>query len=130
MKKISGVYVLDTSDIKILVTVSELNKENYYPLNEGVYKILTGSEDPDIFEFRGLPTYKTLLSFSSKKVSRLILMLLRYNYLERIYDKVTNALYLKITVKGQLEIENYKKKHKYKFIKKENKKAPVIVKIC
>ncbi len=129
MKKQSNEYRLCTNDLKILETVSSLNKDNKYPLTELVYKILIGSEDQDIEEFKNLPTYKTLVSYPSKKVSRLVVMLIRYSFLERIYDEATNELYLKVAPKGEMELIKYHKKHKYKFTTKQVKKKPLYVTI-
>ena len=129
MKKERNVYILETTDYKILETVYLLNKYNYYPLAEGVYKILTGSDDDEIEEFKDFVTYKTLVSYSSKKVSRFIVMLLRYKYLERIYDEKTDKLYLKVSPKGEMELVNYHKKHKYNFVKKKVNKTKTIIKI-
>ena len=112
MKKVRSVYVLETSDLKILETVTFLNKDNYYPLPEGVYKILSGVDDEETEKFSELPTYKTLISYNSKKVSRLIVMLIRYHYLERVYDPVSDKLYLKVAPKGEVELVKYHKKHK------------------
>ena len=129
MKKERNVRVLETSDLKILETVSLLNKENYYPLSEGVYLILKGDEDEDIAKFSYLPTYKTLISFSQKKISRFIVMLLRYHYLERVYDEASDKLYLKIAPLGETELLKYHKKHKYKYSQKKVNKSPVIVRL-
>ena len=129
MRKERNVYVLETTDYKILETVALLNKDNYYPLAEGVYKILCGSDDEEIEPFKEFVTYKTLVSYSSKKVSRYIVMLLRYKYLERIYDEKSDKLYLKISVKGDLELRKYRKKHKYSFVKKKVNKSVTIVRI-
>jgi len=122
MRKQSNEYRLCTNDLKILETVSLLNKENKYPLGELIYKILIGSEEQEIEEFKNLPTYMTLVSYPSKKVSRLIVMLIRYSYLERIYDEASNELYLKIAPKGEMELIKYHKKHKYSFKVKQVKK--------
>ena len=62
MRKERNIYVLETSDLKILETVSLLNKEKYYPLAEGVFLILSGDDDEDIEKFSYLPTFKTLVS--------------------------------------------------------------------
>ncbi len=129
MKKERNVYILETADYKILQTVSLLNSEHYYPLPEGVFKILTGSEDDDVIAFKDYPTYKTLISYNSKKVSRLIVMLIRYNYLERVYDRATDKLYLKIAPKGETDLLKYQKKHKYKFQQKKVNLKPTIVKL-
>lgn len=129
MKKIRNLYVLETSDLKILETVSLLNKDNCYPLAEGVYKILCGLDDEEAIKFNELSTYKTLISYNSKKVSRLIMMLLRYHYLERVYDPCSDKLYLKVAPKGETELVKYHKKHKYIFAKKEVNFEPTIVKL-
>ncbi len=129
MRKERNVNVLETSDYKILETVSLLNKDNYYPLPEGVYRILVGDEDEDIAIFSYLPTYKTLISFNQKKISRLIVMLLRYRYLERVYDPETDKMYLRIAPLGETELLKYRKKHKYKFTKKKVNKIPCIIRL-
>lgn len=129
MRKERNVNVLETCDLKILETVSLLNKDHFYPLSEGVFLILSGDDDEDIQKFNYLPTFKTLISFNQKKISRLIVMLLRYHYLERVYDPNTDKLYLKITALGETELINYHKKHKYKFTTKKVKKSPSIVKL-
>ena len=68
MKKVRNLYVLETSDLKIIETISLLNKDSYYPLAEGVYKILVGLDDEESIKFSELPTYKTLISYNSKKI--------------------------------------------------------------
>ena len=129
MKKESNVYKLCTNDLKIIETISLLNEMDIYPLPEGVYKILKGDESEEIDPYRELSTYKTLVSYNSKKVSRLIVMLIRYKYLERIFDEATNELYLKVAPKGETELIKYRKKHKYKFAKKQVKSKPLFVTI-
>lgn len=129
MKKVRNVYVLETTDYKILETVSLLNKDSYYPLAEGVYKILTGVDDEETDRFSELDTYKTLISYTSKKISRFIMMLLRYHYLERVYDPSSDKLYLRVAAKGEVELVKYHKKHKYKFTTKKVNLEPTIVKL-
>lgn len=121
MKKTSSNYVLSLVDIKILDTVSLLNEKNIYPLSEGVYLILKGSERNEIDEYRELPTYKTLVSFTQKKISNFIMMLLRYHYLENKYDINSDKFYLKITDKGIVYLIDYHKKHKYSYKQKKVK---------
>ena len=67
------------------------------------------------------------MSYPSKKMSRLVMMLLRYHYLERIYDEATNELYLKVAPKGETELIKYHKKHKYSFTKKKVKEKPLFL---
>lgn len=124
MKKEALSYKLSTTDLKILETVSYLNERKIYPVNEGVYKILKGDVDLDLDIAKEVPTYKTLVSYPSKKISNLIMMLLRHNYLEKLYDRESDELFLKVSDKGQVALLNYHKKHKYKFKeKKVNKKS-------
>ena len=37
--------------IKVLDTINELNQNDCYPLNQGIYKILTGKDDEETKEF-------------------------------------------------------------------------------
>lgn len=127
MKKAAVSYKLSTTDLKILETISFLNERKIYPVNEGVYKILKGDEDLDLENAKEVPTYKTLVSFSSKKISNLIMMLLRHNYLEKIYDRQSDELYLKLSDKGQISLIDYHKKHKYKFKEKKVNKKPLFL---
>lgn len=129
MARMKSDYFPSTSDIKILETVSYLNEKDLYPLPLGVYKILVGSSEDEYIIYHELPTYRTLTSFSSKKISRLIMMLLRNNYLSKIYDEKSDDLYLKITDKGVAFLLHYHKKHKYSFRKKSPSKRPLIVEI-
>ena len=129
MQKNKKEYIPTTSDIKILDTVQLLNKTNQYPLPLGVFKILSGSSEPEFLVYQALPTYRTLTSYSSKHISRLIMMLLRNGYLQKVYDSKTDELYLKTTDKADLFLLKYHKKHKYTFIKKSSSKKPLIVEI-
>lgn len=129
MKKEAGVYKLCTNDLKIVETISLLNEKDIYPLPEGVFKIVSGDPSEEIDPYRELSTYKTLVSYNSKKISRLIVMLIRYKYLERIYEEKTNELYLKVSEKGLRALYDYHKKHKYKFVTKKVNSKPLFVKI-
>lgn len=129
MRKVSKVFVPSTSDIKILRTVQLLNSKNLYPLPQGVFKILSASGEDEYIIYRDFSTYGTILSYSSKHISRLIMMLVRNHYLEKIFDEKTNELYLSITPKGEMFLRDYEKKHKYSFKKKTINSKPLIVKI-
>ena len=129
MRKVKKVYIPSTTEIKILDTVKLLNDNDEYPLPLGVYKILSGSTDPEFEKYQELATYKTLTSYTSKHISRLIMMLLRNDYLYKIYDENSDELYLALSDKGQVFLFDYHKKHKYKFVRKTPNKKPLIVKI-
>ena len=114
---------LNQTYIKVLVTLKELNELNYFPLNEGIYKILVGIVDEDTQEFTNLKSFGTLLSFSSKKVCRLTMMLYRYNYISRVFDTKTKKLYFTLTKKGESAANLYLLRHKKPFAKRKRKTA-------
>lgn len=122
-------FKLNITDFKILSTVQQLNDLGYYPLNEGIFKIVTGIVDDETKKFENLSTFSTLVSYSSKKICSLTLMLTRYKYLEKIFDRKTNELYFKITVLGQNSLQNYLKNRKLAFQKKEKISKITIAKI-
>ena len=129
MRKNKKEYIPTTTEIKILDTVNALNEQDEYPLPLAVYYILSGSEKPEFEKYQELATYRTLTSYSSKHISKLIVMLVRNNYLNKIYDKKSDELYLTVTEKGKKFLFDYHKKHKYKFVKKAMNKKQLIVKI-
>ena len=71
--------------IKILETVSNLNKKHLYPLSDGVYKIIAGIIDSETKDYVDEPTFGTLLSFNSKKTCRFLLALQRHGYIKKMY---------------------------------------------
>ena len=121
---------LNQTYYKVLVTLKELNDLNYFPLNEGIYKILVGIVDEDTKDFMDLKSFGTLISFSSKKICRLTMMLYRYNYISRVFDTKTKKLYFTLTKKGESAVNIFLLRHKKPFAKRKSKKsAPTIVKI-
>ena len=105
--------------IKILETISSLNKKNMYPLSDGVYKIVSGIIDEETIPLMDLPTFGTLISFGSKKVCRYLLALKRYGYIKKIYSKTKDNLYYATTNLGEDTLIAYHKKHKRPFVKKK-----------
>ena len=122
-------YTPKLIDIKILYTVNSLNELGYFPNNHGVLKILKGEVDTESKAFTNLITFQTLVSYNSKKLSRIILLLVRYKYLEKKYDKNTDDLYLKISEKGKIYLQDYLSKHHPIFKKHQKINNPTIVKI-
>lgn len=120
---------LNQTYFKVLITLKELNDLNYFPLNEGIYKILVGIVDEETKDFVDFKSFGTLLSFSSKKVCRLTMMLYRYNYISRVFDTKSKKLYFTLTDKGQAAVDAFLLKHKKPFAKRKKKSAPTIVKI-
>ena len=74
---------LSITHIKIMETISSLNKKHYYPLSDGVYKIVAGIIDDETTSFMDEPTFGTLISFNSKKVCRYLLALQRHKYIKK-----------------------------------------------
>ena len=123
-------FELNQTYAKVLLTISELNKQSYYPVNEGVYKILAGVIDDESAQFSDLATFATLTSYSSKKICHLTLMLFKQGLIGKIFDPKSKTLYLRVTDKGEEFLNSYFKKHKRTFAKKKSKVVPTIVKIA
>ena len=120
---------LNQTYCKVLLTISELNKQSYYPLIEGIYKILVGIIDDEVMPFSNISTFGTLTSYSSKKICHLTLMLFRKGLIGKVFDPETKKLYLRTTDKGEEALKNYFAKHKKGFAKRKQNSAPTIVKI-
>ena len=123
-------FVLNQTYCKVLLTISELNKKSYYPLNEGVYKILAGIIDDEIAPFSNLETFGTLTSYTSKRICHLTLMLFRNGFIGKIFDPNTKKLYLRTTEKGEEALVTFFKKHRRGFAKRKQKITQTIVKIA
>ena len=122
-------FEINQTYCKVLLTIQELNKSNYYPLNEGIFKVLAGAIDEETLAFSNLSTYGTLTSYTSKKICHLTLMLFRQGLIGKIFDPNTKKLYFRISEKGEQAIANYFVKHKKGFAKRNPKNNPTIVKI-
>lgn len=120
---------INATYIKVLDTIFELNQNDCYPINQGIYKILSGKDDEETKQFTYIKTYGTLVSTSSKKICNYTLMLFRYGYIEKFFHYPTEQLYFKITQKGINELENYNKTSKRTYTKKEQVTQPTILKL-
>lgn len=120
---------LTITHYKLLDTVKWLNDQHLYATALGIHKIVHGDIDEDTVQLAESPTFGTLISYGSKKVSRFLLALVRYGYLCKIYDKKTDELYLSITFDGREALEQYHKKHKKPYVKKKKVFKSQIVKI-
>lgn len=129
MKKKTTQFRLTVSHFKILQTIEELNKLDLYPTAKGVNNILMGKLDKETRQYVNIKTYGTLISFPGRKLCSYILNMVRRGYLGYIYDKKTDAMYLRITEKGEMEVFSYEKKHKNSYQKKEPNHRPEIVEI-
>ena len=88
-----------------------------------------GKLDRETRKYADIKTYATLISFPGRKLCSYILNMTRRGYLGYIYDKNTDAMYLRITEKGEGELLHYEKKHKNSYRKKEPHHKPEIVEI-
>lgn len=129
MNRKKKTFVPSTTHYKILETVDELNKNNDYPLPQGVGKILRGIVDDETRRYQEIRTFQTLISYSSKKICRSVIVLLRHGYLEKVYDEKTDELYLKITQFAITDLREYLKKHRNRFVKKKQAVKKTIVNI-
>ena len=123
-------FAINQTYYKVLLTISELNKNSYYPLNEGVFKILSGVIDDETSNFVDVITFGTLTSYSSKKICHLTLMLFRHELIGKIFDPDSKKLYFRTTEKGEMAIKEFANKHKCSFARKKQKGAITIAKIA
>ena len=123
-------FELNQTYCKVLYTISKLNEQSYYPLNEGVYKILVGIVDDEVLPFANIASFGTLTSYTSKKICHLTLMLFRKGFIGKVFDPESKKLYLRTTEKGELALKNYFVKHKKGFAKRKQKNVPTIGKIA
>ena len=123
-------FAINQTYYKVLLTISELNKKSYYPLNEGIYKILAGVIDDETSSFVNVITFATLTSYSSKKICHLTLMLFRHELIGKIFDAESKKLYFRTTEKGEAVLKEFANKHKCSFARKKQKSVATIVKIA
>ena len=116
-------YPVNITHIKIMMTISLLNKEQLYPNVRGVEEILNGNND----KYDYLDTYMTLVSVKGRILCSMITNLIRHKYLTYIYDDNSGDMYLKITDFGQSFLDNYLSKHQIKLNKKVHVSRPNIV---
>ena len=122
-------FTINQTYYKVLLTISELNKKSYYPLNEGIFKILSGVIDEETTPFMNLITFESLSSYSSKKICRLTLMLFRHGYISKIFDPSSKKLFFRTTEQGEKALLDFSKKHRCSFARRKLKNDLTIVKI-
>jgi len=116
-------YKLNITSVKVLETVNLLNNKNYYPTYIGVLKIINGIEDEETSKFVSLETFSTLTSKKGRQLASIVHQLVRYNYLTYIHNKIDDEMYLRITFKGESNLEDFKKHHKVNYKKNSKRKA-------
>lgn len=125
----NSTFKLTVTHYKILETVFVLNKDSYFPLSSGINKILSGVDDKETEPFKELPTYGTLISLTNKKITRIVNILMRHNFLTQKYDDRDNSYYIAITNLGVSYLNDYLAKRKKPYPKKATNIKPTIVKI-
>ena len=100
-------FELNQTYCKVLYTIAKLNEQSYYPLNEGVYKILAGIIDDEVLPFANIDSFGTLTSYSSKKICHLTLMLFRRGLIGKVFDPDSKKLFLRISDKGEEALKYY-----------------------
>lgn len=115
--------------IKIMETISSLNKKGLYPLSDGIYKIIAGIVDSETNQYIDEPTFGTLISFNSKKTCRYLLALQRHGYIKKIYAPKKDKLVYVTTELGEDTLAKYHKKHKKPYVKKVKKVSETIIKL-
>ena len=124
-----GEFRLTVSHYKILQTIFDLNKMKKYPTAKGVNNILMGKLDIETRQYIDLQTFGTLISFPGRRLCSYILNMVRRGYLSYIYDKKSDAMYLRVTEKGEIEVFNFERKHKNEYTHKEPHRKHQIVEI-
>ena len=122
-------FRLTPAHYKIMLVLKELNAINRYATPKGVNNILKGEDDIETLQYKNFESYMTLISFPSRKFSSYINNLVRRGYLSYIHDKKTDGLYLYLTSKGEIALDEYLIKHKAELIKKKNRtrKAEIVM---
>lgn len=127
--EINNNFKVSQTAYKILHTIYYLNDLDLYPNKNGVYKIVHGDLDEETIAFKSCPTFSTVISITSKKISLLITLLIRHGYIKNIYDSKTEEFYLELTPKGKVDTSRYILKKKAEYKRKSKTLKPTIVKI-
>ena len=122
-------YSINITDYKVLLTIKYLNELNYLPSSLGVYKILSGVKDEETEMFQLCETFQVIVSFTNKKVTRIINNLVSNGYLKRTYDQIDDDSYYLLTDLGKTSLDNFKKHHKIHLKKHEINKKRSFIKI-
>jgi len=122
-------FKLIITHYKLLLAVKELNDCGFYPNSEGIYKMLTGVYDIDTQNFTANQTYGLLISYSQKRITRMLDMLVKRDFLRELYDPKTKNVFLQISDNGEDALGKFMKKRKTLFVKKKHKINRCIVEI-
>ena len=120
---------LTITHYKLLDTIKWLKDKKLYATAMGIFKIVHGNLDEDTVNITDCPTFGTLISYGSKKISRYLLALYRYKFIAKIYDRKTDEMYFVLNIKGLDSLEVFHKKHPLSYKKVERKFKRQIVEL-
>ena len=120
---------LTLTHYKLLDTIKWLNFKKLYPSQIGVYKVIHGTIDEDTFKITDCPTFSSITSYNGKKISRYLMILNRYGYIDKIYSEENKNYFLSINKNGLIALEEFHKKHRnpYKKAIKKCKREIVVI---
>lgn len=104
----SNNFKVDSAHYKILYSIYEYNQNGYVPTTLGLLKTLNADEEIDE-EFRSFKTYGSLVSIKSKQLSRMLIILLRHNYIKLRYFDDMNEKFYELTSLGKAVAEEHRK---------------------
>ena len=119
---------INITSYKLLLTIRYLNELGFTPSVSGILKIITGIIDEETDNFSLCPTFQTLVSYGSKRLSRDINHLVSEGYIHRIHKEEYSDYYFEITERGKAIMDNFKAHHKINLNKHEINKRPTIIK--
>lgn len=110
--------LLNQTTFKVLYCIDELNKDGYAPNSVGVYKVLVGVEDDECSIFSSLYSWRTLISYSQKRITQFTNALIKCDYIEKKLSGENGEYYFVLTDKGKMALKDYKSKSRIRFKKK------------
>ena len=120
---------INITDYKILYTIRYLNNLECFPSIKGVFKILTGVLDNETTSFSSVETFKSLVSMTSKRLTRDVARLFNSRFLRRIYNNENEDYYYGLTEEGQNVLIEYESHHKVSIKKSKSKDKLTIIKM-
>lgn len=110
--------LLNQTTFKVLYCIDELNKDGYAPNSVGVYKVLVGAEDDECSIFSSLYSWRTLISYSQKRITQFTNALIKCDFIEKKLSSENGEYYFVLTDKGKMALKDYKSKSRIRFKKK------------
>ncbi len=110
--------LLNQTTFKVLYCIDELNKDGYAPNSVGVYKVLVGVEDDECSIFSSLSSWRTLISYSQKRITQFTNALIKCDYIEKKLSSENGEYYFVLTDKGEMALKDYKSKSRIRFKKR------------